>query len=76
MAGRSPNWTRGELILALDLYVHSGRRALDDRNPRVVELSDLLRILPIWPRLQATRSTARPRARSFCWTELGIIRRR
>ena len=47
MAGRNPNWTREELILALDLYVSSGRCALDDRNPDVVALSLLLRSLPI-----------------------------
>lgn len=42
---RNPNWTRDELILALDLYLRKG--LLDDKHPEVVELSKILNSLPI-----------------------------
>jgi 5-methylcytosine-specific restriction enzyme A len=44
---RNPDWTRDELILALDLYFRSNRRQLDTTNPEVVELSKVLNQLPI-----------------------------
>jgi len=44
---RNPNWTREEIILAVNLYLASGRKQLDKRDPRVVELSELLNKLPI-----------------------------
>lgn len=40
---RNPPWTREELILALDLYLREG--LLDDRSPKVVELSETLKDL-------------------------------
>lgn len=40
-------WAPDEVILALDLYFAEG--ALDDADPRVIELSQLLRSLPIHP---------------------------
>jgi 5-methylcytosine-specific restriction protein A len=48
MTIHNPNWTRDELILALDLYfeidfVHNR----SDRNPKIEELSNLLNALPI-----------------------------
>jgi 5-methylcytosine-specific restriction protein A len=43
--GRNPNWAQDELILALDLYFREG--LLDDTDPFVVELSELLNRLPI-----------------------------
>ena len=45
-AGRNPSWAFDELILALDLYVTHGR-ALDDSDPEVIELSEVLNSLPI-----------------------------
>lgn len=42
---RNPAWAYEELVLALDLYVREG--LLDDRDPRVVELSELLARLPL-----------------------------
>jgi 5-methylcytosine-specific restriction enzyme A len=45
---RNPSWTRDELILALDLYLHD-RRVLEETDPRVVEVSRLLNRLPIHP---------------------------
>ncbi len=44
---RNPNWTRDELILALDLYFRVGRKWLDAQHPELVELSQLLNRLPI-----------------------------
>jgi len=43
--GRPPAWVRDELILALNLYLQFGR--LDDTDPKVIELSELLRSLPL-----------------------------
>ncbi|GAB2448054.1 HNH endonuclease [Nocardia tengchongensis] len=45
----SPAWTRDELILACDLVVQNDWRELRPGDRRVVELSDLLRSLPIHP---------------------------
>lgn len=36
------DWTRDELILALDLYLRNRERAPDDKDPEVVELSEFL----------------------------------
>jgi 5-methylcytosine-specific restriction enzyme A len=42
MADRNPNWTRDELILALDVYMRH-RPAIPGKNsPEVIELSDML----------------------------------
>ena len=46
---RNPNWTRDEVILALDLYMRGGRQQLDSSHPKVLELSRLLNTLPIHP---------------------------
>jgi 5-methylcytosine-specific restriction enzyme A len=46
---KNPDWTRDELILALDLYMRAGRRQLKAQDSRVVELSQLLQLLPIHP---------------------------
>jgi 5-methylcytosine-specific restriction enzyme A len=40
---RNPNWTRNELILALDLYFQAGRKWLDPGHPEVVALSHRLK---------------------------------
>ena len=47
---RNPNWTRDELILALDLYLREGY--LDDTHPSVIELSEVLNTLPIHDRAE------------------------
>ena len=39
---RNPPWTRGELVLALDLYVRHGGKPLPPTRPEVRELSSLL----------------------------------
>lgn len=43
---KNPPWTRDELILALDLYSRVGAK-IDTFHPHVVELSNLLRELPL-----------------------------
>jgi 5-methylcytosine-specific restriction protein A len=44
---RSPNWTRDELILALDLYFRVNPRHTSSRNQDIMELTSLLNSLPI-----------------------------
>lgn len=44
---RSPPWTRDELILALDLYIHHKPSTLSQKHPKVVDLSNILNQLPI-----------------------------
>jgi 5-methylcytosine-specific restriction protein A len=44
---RNPNWSRDELILALDLYITAGRRQLPANDPAIIELSALLNRLPV-----------------------------
>lgn len=44
---RNPAWTREEIILALDLYLRSGRKLLDDSHAEVIALSRQLNQLPI-----------------------------
>ncbi|MGW1271143.1 HNH endonuclease [Streptomyces sp. NPDC002491] len=44
---RIPAWSEDELVLAGALVVHNGWRELRTSDPRVQELSDLLRSLPI-----------------------------
>ena len=44
---KNPNWTKDELILALDLYLRGGRKVLSSSNPDVRKLSEILNQLPI-----------------------------
>lgn len=39
---RPPRWHRDEIILALDLYRTIEPKEMDNRNPKVIELSELL----------------------------------
>lgn len=54
---RTPRWHRDEIILALDLYFDPDRGPIDDKNPRIQELSNVLNQLPI--------QTFRPDAERF-----------
>jgi len=47
MAPRNPNWTRDELILALDLYFRVNPLHTSEKNPKIKDLSNLLNRLPI-----------------------------
>lgn len=49
----NPSWTRDELILALDLYIRSGRRVLSEAHVDVIALSELLNQLPIHKQREA-----------------------
>ncbi len=44
----NPDWTRDETIMALDLYLRHGQKVIDHRHPDVIELSNLLRSVPIF----------------------------
>lgn len=46
---RNPAWHRDEIILALDLYFDLNRSGIDSGNPKIVEVSQLLNSLPIFP---------------------------
>lgn len=49
---RNPDWVRDEIILAMDLYVRSGRKQLPATHSDVILLSELLNALPIHSRNQ------------------------
>ena len=44
---RNPNWHRDEIILALDLYFQLNPGQIHNRNPKIIELSKILNLLPI-----------------------------
>lgn len=44
---RNPDWTRDELILALDLYFRADPRTTNKGDARIAELSSLLNLLPV-----------------------------
>ncbi|WJY52552.1 HNH endonuclease [Streptomyces chengbuensis] len=48
-SSRNPDWTRDEIILACDLAMTNGWKRLEFNDPRVIELSALLQIMPIHP---------------------------
>lgn len=58
---RNPPWTRDELILAFDLYERVGAR-IDTYHPEVVELSEVLRELPLHPEVPRTGKYRSPGA--------------
>ncbi|RFS23022.1 HNH endonuclease [Chitinophaga silvatica] len=44
---RNPKWHEDEIILALDLYFSPDRGIIDSKNPKIIELSELLNKLPL-----------------------------
>ncbi|WP_395616694.1 HNH endonuclease [Aquirufa sp.] len=44
---RNPKWERDEVILALNLYFDENRGTIESNNPKIIELSELLNMLPI-----------------------------
>jgi len=45
---RQPNWTVDEVIIAVDTYFEIGDvKDINSNNPLVIELSELLKALPI-----------------------------
>ena len=47
---RNPDWEWDEIVLACDLVMQNGGRALPAENPQVIELSELLQQMTIHPR--------------------------
>lgn len=47
MTQRNPNWSREELILALDLYFRLGPGRFSAADPEVISLSEVLNSLPL-----------------------------
>lgn len=45
---RNPKWHRDEIILALDLYFSTDRGSMDSRNPKVIEVSEIINKLPLF----------------------------
>ena len=56
---RNPNWTRDELILALNLYFQVNPVHTNEKHPAIVELSTLLNVLPIHHGVQGTTTNFR-----------------
>lgn len=46
---RNPDWTREEMILALNIYLQSDSRKITTTNPAIVLLRETLRKLPFHP---------------------------
>ncbi len=44
---RNPKWERDEVILALNLYFDENRGTIENTNPKIIELSEILNQLPI-----------------------------
>ncbi|MFE7106285.1 HNH endonuclease [Streptomyces sp. NPDC057575] len=44
---KNPDWARDEIILACHLVMTNGWKGLDANDPRVIELSGLLQLMPI-----------------------------
>lgn len=44
---KPPKWHRDEIIIALDLYHTIEAREMDSKNPKVIEISEILNKLPI-----------------------------
>ena len=50
-AAKLPPWTTDELLLALDLYWREPKAQSNKAHPSVIELSEVLRCLPLFPGL-------------------------
>ena len=72
---RNPNWTRDEVILALDLYLKRREQGVtwDGRVPEVIELAQLLRELPIHPKEIRTEKFRTPSSISLKLSNLGSL---
>lgn len=46
---RNPNWAWDELVLACDLVARNAWKGIDANKPEVIELSELLQVLPLHP---------------------------
>lgn len=57
---RNPDWTKDEVILALDLYFRAGRKQLPSHHQDVIQLSELLKRLPFHDSGNRTRTFRNP----------------
>ncbi|GBL35324.1 hypothetical protein EMGBS15_09190 [Filimonas sp.] len=46
---KNPKWHRDEIILTLDLYFDKERGAISNNNPKLIEVSEILNDLPLFP---------------------------
>lgn len=67
---RNPAWARNEVILAYDLVVNNGWRELRTHDPKVQELSELLRGMAIHPATERLENFRSPDAVSRKTTDL------
>jgi hypothetical protein len=70
VARRNPVWTRDEVVLACDLVVQNGWRELRTQDPRVQQLSELLRSMAIHPVIERLENFRSPDAVSRKTTDL------
>lgn len=61
----NPRWTRDETLLALDLYFDCAKRPPGKEDQRVIDLSNLLRSLPIYSKDQRKDSFRNPDGVAF-----------
>ena len=62
---KNPNWRREELILALDLYFKNTPSGLDDTNPDVIKLSEILNNLGLHDNTHKNESFRSPNSVSL-----------
>lgn len=61
----NPNWSRDEVILALDLYLQAGGVVPGKNDPRVVSLSQLLNSLPLHEGVEKNNAFRNPDGVAF-----------
>lgn len=57
---KNPNWTRDELILALELYMRVNPVHTSDKDPEIIALSEMLNSLPIHSRTEQREKFRNP----------------
>lgn len=70
VARRNPAWARDEVVLACDLVVENGWRELRTQDPKVQQLSELLRSITIHPVTERLENFRSPDAVSRKTTDL------
>lgn len=70
VARRNPAWARDEVVLACDLVVENGWRELRTHDPKVQQLSELLRNMTIHPVVERLENFRSPDAVSRKTTDL------
>lgn len=57
---RNPNWTRDELIIVLQFYFDPNKGSFEENNPKIKELSEILRVLPLHQQFNRTSTFRNP----------------